>query len=263
MFIFCFSVRRTLGGRGDCLQVQEWYFGDQQQPRPEDCQVQVQGQRPLQLPIWRRGRIEEEDGKSIIISSSSGVACLHKEADKAGNHASHSIDDQQIWQKHWIQVGQNLNQKVLRPHCRNALYGGSSLEEGGTSEMTKRFLAVTLPSLLTMMALIVLLCCCTRPDSIICRICEVLVSKLDSDLMIVCRWGWVKSQGEGLLKEEAPGQQTNPKQPINVSPLQPLWFNVIPKECKISRTKCQPVRQEPGTTFGRRGFSELWKRPDT
>ena len=56
---------------------------------------------------------------------------------------------------------------------RNALYGGSSMEEGGTSEMTKRFLAVTLPSLLTMVALIVLLCCCTRPDSIICRICEV------------------------------------------------------------------------------------------
>jgi len=60
---------------------------------------------------------------------------------------------------------------------RNALYGGSSLEEGGTSEMTKRFLAVTLPSLLTMIALIVLLCCCTRPDSIICKICEVRVSE--------------------------------------------------------------------------------------
>ena len=60
------------------------------------------------------------------------------------------------------------------PRLRNALYGGSSLEEGGTSEMTKRFLAVTLPSLLTMIALIVLLCCCTRPDSIICKICEVL-----------------------------------------------------------------------------------------
>merc|ERR1719278_2278883 len=60
---------------------------------------------------------------------------------------------------------------------RNALYGGSSLEKGGTSEMTKRFLAVTLPSLLTMVALIVLLCCCTRPDSIICRICEVRVSE--------------------------------------------------------------------------------------
>merc|ERR1719323_1038821 len=60
---------------------------------------------------------------------------------------------------------------------RNALYGGSSLEKGGTSEMTKRFLAVTLPSMLTMFALIVLLCCCTRPDSIICRICEVRVSE--------------------------------------------------------------------------------------
>ena len=70
-------------------------------------------------------------------------------------------------------------------HIRNALYGGSSLEKGGTSEMTKRFLAVTLPSLLTMMALIILLCCCTRPDSIICRICEVHLSSIGSDLMIV------------------------------------------------------------------------------
>ena len=69
--------------------------------------------------------------------------------------------------------------------CRNALYGGSSLEKGGTSEMTKRFLAVTLPSMLTMVALIVLLCCCTRPDSIICRICEVCEQKPNSDLKVV------------------------------------------------------------------------------
>ena len=57
VLIFCFPVWRALGGRGDCLQVQEWDAGDQQQSRPEDGQVQVQGQRSLQLPIWRRGRI--------------------------------------------------------------------------------------------------------------------------------------------------------------------------------------------------------------
>ena len=45
--------------------------------------------------------------------------------------------------------------------------------EGAQKGEGLRFLSVTLPSLLVMIALLFLLCCCTRPDSIICKICEV------------------------------------------------------------------------------------------
>ena len=60
---------------------------------------------------------------------------------------------------------------------RNALYGGASNVEEGTPEWQIRFFGVTLPSFLAMVAVILFLCCCTRPDSVICRICEPTVKE--------------------------------------------------------------------------------------
>ena len=60
---------------------------------------------------------------------------------------------------------------------RNALYGGAVKVDEGTPEWQIRFFGVTLPSFLAMIAVILFLCCCTRPDSIICRICEPTVKE--------------------------------------------------------------------------------------
>ena len=82
--IVLLAVRGAVGGRGDRVQVQERDAGDQQQPGPEDGQVQVPGQRPLQLTVWRRGVLCEEkiNGQSEKVFFS-GVASVHKEADQA------------------------------------------------------------------------------------------------------------------------------------------------------------------------------------
>ena len=63
-----------MGGRGDRVQVQERDAGDQQQPGPEDGQVQVPGQRPLQLTVWRRGvlwgkKINGDGGKKVFLDA--------------------------------------------------------------------------------------------------------------------------------------------------------------------------------------------------
>jgi hypothetical protein len=56
---------------------------------------------------------------------------------------------------------------------RNALYGGASKVEEGTPEWQIRFFGGTIPSFLAMIAMILFLCSCTRPDSGISRICQL------------------------------------------------------------------------------------------
>jgi len=61
---------------------------------------------------------------------------------------------------------------------RNALYGGVGREQaGGTPEWQIRLFSISMPAFLGMVVTIMLLCCCTRPDSIICKICEVQVKE--------------------------------------------------------------------------------------
>ena len=59
---------------------------------------------------------------------------------------------------------------------RNALYGGGSKGDGEATIM-HQLMFWTVPGLVVMLVLVVFICCCTRPDSIICKICEPSVKE--------------------------------------------------------------------------------------
>ena len=59
---------------------------------------------------------------------------------------------------------------------RNALYGGGSKGEEEAT-ILHQIMFWTVPGLVVMVVLVIFICCCTRPDSIICKICEPSVKE--------------------------------------------------------------------------------------
>ena len=59
---------------------------------------------------------------------------------------------------------------------RNALYGSASGKDTENQTLV-RILGITVPGFIIMVIFVILICCCTRPDSIICKICEPSVKE--------------------------------------------------------------------------------------
>merc|ERR550525_190096 len=59
---------------------------------------------------------------------------------------------------------------------RNALYGGG-VQDDSNNETFLSVMSITVPSFVIMLVMVIFLCCCTRPDSIICKICEPTVKE--------------------------------------------------------------------------------------